>query len=409
NWQQEFPEIFAKGGFDVVIGNPPYVQISEYQLYYNNTFKTSRCRDLYTLFYEKGISLLKNNGYFSYITPSLFIKGIKYNTLRDFLLQNTTIIEISEQGDGVFKDVQMPTAILTAIKVKSDVQDWDFYIPNNNILKKIEKNAIQLLTFSKIRRGLEIGKDKVIDYQPNFIKIITGEDVSRYQIHSYHSINQEVYAKFKKDNDFFNGERIIIRETGNRITSLLVNENLQQNRSLYSIIIDNEIISYKYLLGLLNSKLIQFYYRSKYAANTDIFPKIRIVQVKELPIILSNSILKKEIEQNVDELMLSMASLKEINMHFLSFIKAKINIDKISRNLNNWHEIDENLFLKELNFYKIDFQEESKWLNFFKEQKFNFHFFKEKILIKDKEIDQMVYQLYSLTEEEIKIVEESVK
>jgi len=96
-------------------------------------------------------------------------------------------------------------------------------------------------------------------------------------------------------------------------------------------------------------------------------------------------------------------------MHFLSFIKAKINIDKISRNLNNWHEIDENLFLKELNFYKIDFQEESKWLNFFKEQKFNSHFFKEKILIKDKEIDQMVYQLYSLTEEEIKIVEESVK
>ena len=76
NWEKEFPEIFANGGFDIVVGNPPYVlcqpsNTSEQTLKFYNGFEVSSYKiDLYHLFFEKGIILSKNNAYISFITPN---------------------------------------------------------------------------------------------------------------------------------------------------------------------------------------------------------------------------------------------------------------------------------------------------------------------------------------------------
>ena len=111
-WEIEFKEIMDNGGFDVVIGNPPYVQISMAKSKNSYIkFKTISCGDLYALFFEKGINLLKETGYLGFITPSLFIKGIVYSSLREYLISNIKVMKIEDKGDGVFEDVQMPTAI----------------------------------------------------------------------------------------------------------------------------------------------------------------------------------------------------------------------------------------------------------------------------------------------------------
>jgi hypothetical protein len=409
NWEKEFPQIFAKGGFDVVIGNPPYVQITEYQDYYLENYFTSKCGDLYAIFYEKGFEILKNNGAFSYITPSLFIKGIRYESLREYLLEYTEILEIDDKGDGVFANVQMPTAIFVAIKNKVENQDWSKYIPGENITAKTLLDSKPLEEFTSIKRGLEIGKNKVYPFNAESIKILTGSDVERYNIKSFRSINPKTYDEFKKDNKFFESKRIVIRETGNRITSLIVDEDVQQNRSLYSILIDKNKFDYEYFLGIINSKLIQFFYKSKFAANTDVFPKIRIAQVKKLPIKTANKDIQILLVEKVKKMINSLNNFNILTKNFIDLIEYKFDIEKLSKKLQNWYESDFGEFLKELKKKKVKLSltEEAEWMQYFKEQKEKAVLLKTQIDTTDKEIDQMVYELYGLTEEEIEIVENS--
>lgn len=431
HWETQFPQVFEKGGFDVVIGNPPYVQVNRDKSFYDKKYETSKCGDLYAFFYERGIQILKAKGIFSYITPSLFIKGLRYESLREFLLENTNIIEISDKGDGVFQDVQMPTAILIAEKSINNNQIWDNFIPNGVLINKIQKDSIYLSDLTKIKRGLEIGKDKVLEFDLSNVKVITGEDVARYLIKSYKSISSETYSKYKKDNSFFDSERIVIRETGNRITSFYVSEKLQQNRSLYSIILCKDDFDYKYLLGLINSSLIQFYYKNKYAANTNVFPKIRIAQVKNLPI--KNIIHTKQVPfiDKVDLMLSVTKNFQKLILKFQTYLQQKFQLEKLSKKLQNWHELDFGDFIKELNkaikannklkakqlaegvissaveISPLTKKNEFEWLDLFEENKQKAQALQTKINQTDAEIDAMVYELYGLTDEEIKIVENS--
>ncbi|WP_298767582.1 TaqI-like C-terminal specificity domain-containing protein [uncultured Polaribacter sp.] len=411
------------GGFDVIIGNPPYVQVNKDKVFYDKKYQTSKCGDLYAFFYEKGIEILKAKGIFSYITPSLFIKGLRYESLREFLLENTNIIEISDKGDGVFQDVQMPTAILIAEKSMNNNQIWDNFIPNGILINKIQKDSIYLSDLTKIKRGLEIGKDKVLEFDLSNIKIITGEDVARYLIKNYKSISKETYGKYKKDNSFFDNERIVIRETGNRITSFYVSEKLQQNRSLYSILLCKDNFDYKYLLGLINSSLMQFYYKNKYAANTNVFPKIRIAQVKNLPI--KNIIHTKQIPfiDKVDIMLSITKNFQKIVLKLQTYLKQKFQLEKLSKKLQNWHELEFGDFIKELNkaikvsnknckglkplVKPLAKKDEFEWLELFEENKQKAQALQIQINQTDAAIDKMVYELYGLTEEEIAIVEAS--
>jgi restriction endonuclease S subunit len=75
-----------------------------------------------------------------------------------------------------------------------------------------------------------------------------------------------------------------MRETGSVITALYLNGLLYSNRSLFSIFITDKRFDTKFVLGCSNSKVLQFYYRTKFKAETNLFPKIRIIQAKKLPI-----------------------------------------------------------------------------------------------------------------------------
>jgi methylase of polypeptide subunit release factors len=76
DWQAEFPEIFERGGFDIVIGNPPYVRmetIKPFKPYLEKHYAVASDRaDLYAYFYEKGFALLRPGGRLGYISSSTF-------------------------------------------------------------------------------------------------------------------------------------------------------------------------------------------------------------------------------------------------------------------------------------------------------------------------------------------------
>ncbi|MFP3456753.1 N-6 DNA methylase, partial [Psychrobacter sp. SIMBA_152] len=121
NWQAAFPQVFAKGGFDVVIGNPPYVDIkaldSKITKYLFLNYETSNNRiNLYSVFIEKSTELLKKQGYLSFIIPSSLLTQDSYKILREHILENTTIEKIvrlpNESFGGGSGEVKVDTIIL---------------------------------------------------------------------------------------------------------------------------------------------------------------------------------------------------------------------------------------------------------------------------------------------------------
>ncbi len=121
NWQEQFPQVFERGGFDVVIGNPPYVRIQGIKsnqeresLYYESNFKSAKGRyDLYILFIEQGLKLINNTGVASYILPHNFMAGNLGAGIRELLSEKHCIEQIVHFGSYlVFEEALTYTCII---------------------------------------------------------------------------------------------------------------------------------------------------------------------------------------------------------------------------------------------------------------------------------------------------------
>lgn len=117
-WRKAFPEVFADGGFDVVLGNPPYVRmelIKAMKPYLEERFEVVSDRaDLYCYFYERGLRILKPSGRLGYISSSTFFKTGSGGPLRNYLLQEAQIETVTDFGDfQIFDGVTTYPAILT--------------------------------------------------------------------------------------------------------------------------------------------------------------------------------------------------------------------------------------------------------------------------------------------------------
>lgn len=117
-WETAFPDVFAEGGFDVVLGNPPYVRqelISDLKSYMQRRFESYHgVADLFVYFYERGLRLLKPGGRLGYISSNTFFKTGSGKPLREYLLKEATLESVVDFGDlQVFEGVTTFTTILT--------------------------------------------------------------------------------------------------------------------------------------------------------------------------------------------------------------------------------------------------------------------------------------------------------
>lgn len=303
-WHTWFKDIFDNGGFDIAIGNPPYVVVEANGMYGN--YETESCYDLYAYFFERAVKLLNSNGILSFITSSLYVKGLKYNSLRSFLQNNTSLIAFRIEGDDVFKNAGIPTATFIAKKTKGLWRFEDLYM-DKSLTEKIRKGTMPLSSVSSIMRGFEIGRN-MVDTTGQY-KFLTGSDVSKYCYNKLSYISQSVLTAFSKDIKYFSKERILLRETGSFLTAVYVgNETIYSNRSLYSILITDKTLSTKYVLALLNSSLLQWYYSNMFKGDTELFPKIRIAQAKQLPIRKVSLELQQPIIKLIDKILASKQS-----------------------------------------------------------------------------------------------------
>jgi hypothetical protein len=173
------------------------------------------------------------------------------------------------------------------------------------------------------------------------------------------------------------------------------------------------------LLGILNSKLINFWF-SYYFFDVNIKPE----QIRQIPLIdldiLKVSKIGEIVEKRVDDGVILVITTDK----FIKYLNSKFQLEKLTKKLQNWHELEFGDFIKELNkaiktsnkqrlkdglqeVPELTKKDEFEWLDLFEENKEKAQTLQTQITQTDKEIDAMVYELYGLTEGEIKIVENS--
>jgi hypothetical protein len=187
-----------------------------------------------------------------------------------------------------------------------------------------------------------------------------------------------------------------------------------------SYFLTSSITPNRFILGLLNSRLNKFYFENvgeKTAGGAYVLKKVSVEKF-----IIPNSTENQQFNFcdkviHIEEKTAIFQSLKE---NFINLLISKFSLESSSNKLNKWAEYDFAEFLKELEkirkktakengteYKKLSLSEEAEWMQYFNEQKAKAQILQSEIDKTDSEIDQMVYELYGLTEDEIKIVEEA--
>jgi hypothetical protein len=446
-WENEFPDVFAKGGFDVVIGNPPYVQIKESIDYFSKHYNTFLSGDLYALFYEKSLSILLKNGLLGFITPSSYMTNIGFITLREELL-NFKINQLIDLGANVFKDTSVDSAIIVVNKADFNeniilvgsnldklvaMEQSIFGELTNKILNiylnpqglklcnKIELECCKLDDYLKFARGVEFGfsSEHVFSEKLNqdYFPILRGGNISKHKI-SFENRFIEFKkndAKIYKDKSIYDVEKILIKRIGNSIIGCYDDKGYLNVCDVYNLQLKKQDnYSLKSISAILNSKFINSYYDTKFKSVKLLFPKIPIQNLKLLPIPRYTEGIDSTLNETAKKILISGENLKYNVDKFAHYLASNFREIELNSKFQSWHQLTFSDFIKELNKAikkakgtPLTKLQEMEWMEVFEVKKKEALELKAEIDRTDKEIDQMVYELYGLTVEEIAIVENS--
>ncbi len=346
DWEgaEGFGEIMAAGGFDAVIGNPPYVftrnqGIDKYQkaYFYDRFHHQSAQLNTFGLFVERSYQILANGGLLGYIIPNNWLTIDSFSQLRDFILSNTGNVYIYNILDKVFGDANVDSAIVGFRKSESttltigEIKDQSIvtevevapseinppsFIIQIALLKDVEGkrlidkvNAISepLQNSAKVSTGLKVyqrGKGdpaqtnqekaerifharKMID--ATYGKYLDGVDVQRFNLDwsgQYLSYGKWI-AEMRKSVPY-DGERILVRQIPSKLpyTVNAVFTKEAYYNDINSMVIFNPIsVSLKYVLGVINSRLISYWFVKTYdKLQRKIFPQFKVKELKQFPI-----------------------------------------------------------------------------------------------------------------------------
>lgn len=472
DWEKEFPEVFENGGFDIVIGNPPYVGTKQIPVldreYYWEKYKEILFSemDLYELFiYQSLNKLIKKNGYLGYITPDSYFTNTSFELLRKYILEKTQIYEIIDFPYRFypFDEVNTETSIiilhknnttnsLVNFKVsekniqnlylkdsfknvisinKNDIiekYNKKFIVNINSILNKLLKLNEKFGTYLELHKGWMSVPKKIKNDKFNFEKgIFTKEEIeknglseycSRYlegrDIHRYYIDNVEKYV-YSNDIDkttklwHYTPKLILQRIVGQNKNKIFATVDLENriifpNANLVNLVNQNENI--KFYIVILNSTLISYFYNLYYGESNTNLTKVAF---ENIPIPNIENINQQPFIEKADKMLALNKELQEISQKFQRMIMRKFELEKLSTKLQNWYLLNFDEFMKELKKAKIklSLSDEANWEDYFIAEKEKADILNNEITKTDKEIDKMVYELYGLSDDEIKVIEES--
>jgi hypothetical protein len=213
----------------------------------------------------------------------------------------------------------------------------------------------------------------------------------------------------RKNFNFFQ-TKIMVRQTSDKIISSIDTVGFISLKSVHNIVIKNEILKYETLVCILNSKLMDFYYKFLVPEEGRTFAEVKAVNLKRLPIKnIDKNFNQEPFIQKADKMLSLNKNLQETKQNFLNELK----LEKLTKKLQNFEDLDFDEFISEYTkALKLKFADKlaernfkNEWKAIFENDKILACGFKTEIQITDKEIDKMVYELYGLSDDEIRIVE----
>jgi type I restriction-modification system DNA methylase subunit len=454
---------FEKHGFDVVIGNPPYGAFlnNREKSFFKLKYKTLEYYyDTYNFFFEISIKLLKINGYLGFITPNTFVVVENGILLRKLLFLENTLIELYETFD-VFPDavVEPLISIIRKQRPKNDskftvIMDARDKITTENrifnycqifdrenivfnyretevhrsLFNKIRNQSSQLSNFAKVTTGIkpyQIGKgipkqtDEIVKEKPynsyfqkeGWNRLIRGAQINRYVlVWDGEYINYGNWLAEPRSKEIFFEQKLLIRRTDDKLLGVFDDKKYIGVNSIHCVQSINSDISNKYLLALINSKLINWYFRQEnFHMVGKPLAEVKVVFVERLPIKIIDQFSQGDFSEKTDVMLFFNMQLQETSGKFKRSVKRKFSIESLPEKLSEWYLLSYSEFIKELGKKKIKLSltEEPEWEEYFIQESKKAIELKTKIDNTDREIDKMVYALYELTDEEIEIVEAS--
>jgi hypothetical protein len=362
-----------ESGFDVVIANPPYVTIggkedahtsdslkAVYSMqFYSYEYKTN----LFVLFIERALNIITENNVVVYILPRTLLDNFHMVKIRQNILSKTMINTILELKGNVFDDAVIGGNIIILLKRNSnldirnhnivnatsietlDLKNINFNkIPQNKYLQsfqnrfyvnaketsdlfsKIMTNKITLGEICDIKNGVNTGNaaNVLLSDTKKFRKsrpILEGKNVNRFMInwgglwinydpelkqnidiHQLETRQGKIDFALREER-IFNSEKIIIRQTADKLIASLDTEKFVSRHSTHLVLSKNQEYSLKYILGLLNSKLLNYYYSLLVPEKGKVFAEVKIVNLEKLPIVKADLKYQNIISNYVDEIL----------------------------------------------------------------------------------------------------------
>ena len=365
-WHTWFYEVFAQGGFDIVIGNPPYgANIDAYIKIFEKIYPVTShgFKDIYKYFFDFSIRISSKKGILSFITPNTYLRQPRYKDLRGLLL-STTLLKILNLGENVFEEAVVPVSItllqnkkngliVDYVDMTKELTKDNAYIllsyidfervnqmewnntPNQIFIDLILENSVRSVILDNVIKF----KDAGINYQrvnvglsqkgksdlsqrllyeglresTNDYEYWKGTDINQYYItpHTNRFCRTDIWLADNErvilNKDYFAiHPKLIWRQTAPYPICTVDDKGIWFGRSIQAGLIKPEYqkeLSYEYLCGLLNSKYLRYLYEQNVKEGGRVFPQVKLEHLKPLPIVVDNKEIQYQIENKVKEIL----------------------------------------------------------------------------------------------------------
>ena len=355
-WHTWFKDIFDNGGFDIVIGNPPYINIANLtddyaRMFYQRNYKTvkNKC-DLYSIFTERAYGLLRTRGLCSFIFSNSWLGTDSFSLFRKFLVSETTVIRLVDLPDKVFENATVKTCIILFSKgtvfYKMDhsltyknikrYDNYPFSFEQGIDLSKVE--VVALGDIAEFSLGIKTSNDKKFisnsPFPEDSYRLIRGRNIQRYNTplsqewiwYRPDLFMEKVGAGPRKLENFLVKQKILIQDIAQEICATIDSNMYLCNDTINLIFSIDDKFKFEYILGLLNSKPVRFWHKK-------IFPEglhIKIYQLKEIPIPVVSFEKQDTVVGLVNQILLKKKSNPSADTSFLEY-----EIDKLVYQLYN--------------------------------------------------------------------------